>query len=149
MKRLLLAALAAALPGFATAAAATPALATTEPDHLTNGCAPFAMVLRLAMAQYGEAPAFVATAGTAIVIAFTVNAKTGTWDDVGSARGGHDVPRHRWGGLAGGAGCGQADRAGRAAIVISAPAAARALYCRGPGCDPITGQMGVFAGPRA
>jgi hypothetical protein len=53
--------------------------ATAASDHLTNGCAPLAMTLRLAMAQYGESPAFVATASGGVVIMLTVNAKTGTW----------------------------------------------------------------------
>ena len=81
MKRLALAALAAAMPALATIlpGSVAPALAAGEPDHLINGCAPLAVVLRLAMAQYGEAPAFVVTAGTGIVVTLTVNAKTGTW----------------------------------------------------------------------
>ena len=81
MKRLALAALAAAMPALAATfpVSVATALAAGEPDHLTNGCAPLAVVLRLAMAQYGEAPAFVATAGTGIVVTLTVNAKTGTW----------------------------------------------------------------------
>jgi len=56
-----------------------PGLAAAEPDHLTNGCAPFAVVLRLAMSQYGESAAFVATTGNGIVVTLTINAKTGTW----------------------------------------------------------------------
>ena len=50
-----------------------------EPDHLTNGCAPFAVVLRLAMSQYGESAAFIATTGNGVVVTLTVNATTGTW----------------------------------------------------------------------
>jgi hypothetical protein len=78
---LALAALAAAIPTFAGILAypAIPALARTEEDHLANGCAPFATVLRLAMSEYGESAAFVATTGNGIVITLTVNAKTGTW----------------------------------------------------------------------
>jgi hypothetical protein len=81
MKLFALAALAAAMPAFATTfpGSVASAVAAGEPDHLTNGCAPLAVVLRLAMAQYGEAPAFVATAGSGIVVTLTVNAKTGTW----------------------------------------------------------------------
>ena len=56
-----------------------PGFAAAEPDHLTNGCAPFAVVLRLAMSQYGESAAFVATTGNGIVVTLTINAKTGTW----------------------------------------------------------------------
>jgi|SRR6516164_3131962 hypothetical protein len=73
-------ALAATMPAFATIfPSPVTASAAVEPDHLANGCAPLAVVLRLAMAQYGEAPAFVATAGTGVVVTLTVNAKTGTW----------------------------------------------------------------------
>jgi hypothetical protein len=54
-------------------------LAAAESDHLTHGCAPFAVALRLAMAQYGESAAFVAATGNGVVITVTVNAKTGTW----------------------------------------------------------------------
>jgi len=81
MKLIALAALAAATPALATMlpGSVATALAAGEPDHLTNGCASFAVVLRLAMAQYGEAPAFIATAGSGIVVTLTVNAKTGTW----------------------------------------------------------------------
>ena len=81
MKRLALAALAAAMPALAATfpVSVATALAAGEPDHLTNGCAPLAVVLRLAMAQYGEAPSFIATAGSGIVVTLTVNAKTGTW----------------------------------------------------------------------
>jgi hypothetical protein len=53
--------------------------ATAEPDHLSNGCASLATVLRLAMSQYGESAAFVATAGNGVVVTLTVNARTGTW----------------------------------------------------------------------
>ena len=53
--------------------------AAAEPDHLTNGCAPFAVALRLAMAQYGEAAAFIAATGNGVVVTVTLNAKTGTW----------------------------------------------------------------------
>ena len=56
-----------------------PGFAAAEPDHLTNGCAPFAVVLRLAMAQYGEAPAWIATTGNGVVVTLTINAKSGTW----------------------------------------------------------------------
>ena len=71
-----------ALLAFACLAAAT--LGSAPPsradgDHLTNGCAPFAMALRLAMAQYGEAAAFVAGTTNGVVITLTVNPKTGTW----------------------------------------------------------------------
>ena len=81
MKLIALAALAAVTPALATMlpGSVATALAAGEPDHLTNGCASFAVVLRLAMAQYGEAPAFIATAGSGIVVTLTVNAKTGTW----------------------------------------------------------------------
>jgi hypothetical protein len=81
MKLFALAALAATMPAFATTfpGPVATAFAAGAPDHLTNGCASLAVVLRMAMAQYGEAPAFVATAGTGMVIALTVNAKTGTW----------------------------------------------------------------------
>jgi hypothetical protein len=54
-------------------------LAAAEPDHLTNGCAPFAVALRLAMAQYGEAASFIAATGNGVVVTVTVNARTGTW----------------------------------------------------------------------
>jgi hypothetical protein len=54
-------------------------LAAADADHLTHGCAPFAVALRLAMAQYGEAAAFIAATGNGVVITLTVNAKTGTW----------------------------------------------------------------------
>jgi hypothetical protein len=53
MKRLALVALAAAMPALAATFLVSVAttLAAGEPDHLTNGCAPFGVVLRLAMAQ--------------------------------------------------------------------------------------------------
>jgi hypothetical protein len=54
-------------------------LAAAETDRLTNGCAPFAVALRLAMSQYGEAAAFIAATGNGVVVTMTVNAKTGTW----------------------------------------------------------------------
>jgi hypothetical protein len=50
-----------------------------EPDHLTNGCAPLAVALRLAMAQYGEAAAFIGVTGNGVVVTVTSNARTGTW----------------------------------------------------------------------
>jgi hypothetical protein len=69
-------------------AAAATALALAVPhecgaaagaDHLTNGCAPLATVLRLAMAEYGESAAFVAAAANGVVVTLTVNPRTGTW----------------------------------------------------------------------
>src|SRR5437762_2240483 len=57
----------------------TEELAAAEPDHLTRGCAPFAVALRLAMAQYGESAAFIAATSNGVIITLTVNAKTGTW----------------------------------------------------------------------
>ncbi len=59
----------------ALAALVSPALAK---DTLTNGCGPFAVALRLAMDQFGEAPAFIAIRGTS-VITITVNARTGSF----------------------------------------------------------------------
>ena len=53
--------------------------AAAEPDHLTNGCAPFAVALRLAMSQYGEAASYIAATGNGVVVTVTVNDKTGTW----------------------------------------------------------------------
>ena len=81
MNRLALAVFAAAMPAVAIIFPwpVAAAFATTEPDHLTNGCAPLAVVLRLAMAEYGEAPAFIATAGSVVVVTLTVYDKTGTW----------------------------------------------------------------------
>lgn len=48
-------------------------------DRLTNGCAPLATALRIAMAQYGEEAAYIATTGAGVVITLTVNTKTGDW----------------------------------------------------------------------
>lgn len=47
-------------------------------NTLVNGCGPFAVALRLAMDQYGEAPAFIAIRGAG-VITITVNPKTGSF----------------------------------------------------------------------
>jgi hypothetical protein len=80
MKRLALAIAAMVHASAGTFAySAIPAFAAAEENHLTNGCAPFAVALRLAMSEYGESPAFVATTGNGIVVTLTVNAKTGTW----------------------------------------------------------------------
>lgn len=69
MKTLALAALAAMI------AFACPASAANLDNH---GCAPFADALRFIMDKNGEAPAFLAIHGSA-VLTITVNEKTGTF----------------------------------------------------------------------
>jgi hypothetical protein len=62
------------------ALAATIAFPCSAADKLDgNGCGPFATALRLAMAEYGEEAAFIATTANGFVVTLTVNAKTGTW----------------------------------------------------------------------